>query len=31
VKGCKSVHDSFRKYIEKEILNGDNKYDAGDE
>lgn len=31
VKGCKNIYDSFRKYVEKEILNGDNQYDAGDE
>lgn len=28
VKGCKNVLDSFRKYTEKEVLSGDNQYDA---
>ena len=28
VKGCNNLYDSFRKYIEKEMLDGDNKYDA---
>ena len=28
VKGCNNLYDSFRKYIEKEMLEGDNKYDA---
>lgn len=28
VKACNNLHDSFKKYIEKEILQGDNKYDA---
>ena len=31
VKGCKNIYDSFRRYIAKEVLDGDNKYDAGDE
>lgn len=28
VKGCNTIYDSFEKYIEKEMLEGDNKYDA---
>lgn len=28
VKGCKDVLESFRKYTEKEMLDGDNQYDA---
>ena len=28
VKGCDNIYDSFRKYVEKEMLDGDNKYDA---
>ncbi|KAG0226956.1 hypothetical protein BGW42_003276 [Actinomortierella wolfii] len=28
VKGCKTLHDSFKNYIEEEILDGDNKYMA---
>ena len=28
VKGCKNVIESFRKYTTKEILNGENQYDA---
>lgn len=31
VKGCKDVKESFTRYIEKELLSGDNKYDAGPE
>lgn len=31
VKGCNSVYDSFKKYTEKEILDGENQYDAGEE
>ena len=31
VKGCDNIYQSFQKYIEKEMLEGDNKYDAGDE
>jgi hypothetical protein len=30
VKGCKNVYDSFRKYIEIEMLDGENQYDAGE-
>mmetsp|Transcript_6273 Transcript_6273/g.9471 ORF Transcript_6273/g.9471 Transcript_6273/m.9471 type:complete len:1457 (+) Transcript_6273:112-4482(+) len=30
VKDCKDVYDSFRKYIAREILTGENQYDAGD-
>ena len=30
VKGCENIYQSFRKYIEKEMLEGDNKYDAGE-
>lgn len=28
VKGCKDIYDSFRKYVEVEMLNGDNQYEA---
>ncbi|KAI6857315.1 cysteine proteinase [Hortaea werneckii] len=28
VSGCKSLHDSFKNYIEVETLEGDNKYAA---
>lgn len=31
VKGCKDVNESFARYVEKEMLDGDNKYDAGPE
>jgi hypothetical protein len=31
VKGCNSVYDSFKKYTEKEMLDGENQYDAGEE
>lgn len=30
VKGCKDIYESFGKYIAKEMLDGDNQYDAGD-
>ena len=30
VKGCRSVQESFRRYVEKEVLSGDNQYDAGE-
>lgn len=29
VKGCLTLYDSFNKYIETEILDGDNQYDSG--
>ncbi|KAG5184414.1 hypothetical protein JKP88DRAFT_146118, partial [Tribonema minus] len=29
VKGCKTIHDSFARYIEEEVLDGEDKYDAG--
>eukprot|EP00033_Pygsuia_biforma_P004844 GCRY01005310.1.p1 GENE.GCRY01005310.1~~GCRY01005310.1.p1 ORF type:complete len:451 (+),score=103.30 GCRY01005310.1:149-1501(+) len=29
VKGVKNIYESFKKYIEKERLEGDNKYDSG--
>ncbi|KAK1665374.1 hypothetical protein QYE76_053533 [Lolium multiflorum] len=29
VKGCKDIYASFDKYVEVELLEGDNKYDAG--
>lgn len=28
VKGCKDVYESFDKYVEVEMLDGDNKYHA---
>lgn len=28
MKGCKTIYESFDKYIEVELLVGDNKYDA---
>ncbi len=28
VKGCKDVYESFAKYVEDEILNGENQYRA---
>lgn len=28
VKGCKTIYDSFDKYCEVEVLDGDNKYEA---
>lgn len=31
VQGCDTVFDSFRRYTEPERLDGDNKYDAGEE
>ena len=31
VKGCQNVYDSFKKYSEKEMLNGENQYDAGED
>lgn len=31
VKGCKNLEQSFRNYIEIEMLDGENKYQAGDE
>uniref|UniRef100_A0A914W615 Ubiquitin carboxyl-terminal hydrolase 7 n=1 Tax=Plectus sambesii TaxID=2011161 RepID=A0A914W615_9BILA len=30
IKGKKNIHESFNDYIETEMLDGDNKYDAGD-
>ena len=30
VKGKKNIYDSFKEYIAVELLDGDNKYDAGD-
>ena len=30
VKGCKNVYDSFKKYIEVEMLNEENQYEAGE-
>ena len=29
VKGCADIHDSFKKYVAKEMLDGENQYDAG--
>lgn len=31
IKGCNDVYESFTKYISKEILDGENQYDAGPE
>lgn len=31
VSGNKDIYESFDKYVEKETLNGENKYDAGDD
>ena len=28
VKGCKDIYDSFDKYTEKEVLDGDDKYEV---
>jgi ubiquitin carboxyl-terminal hydrolase 7 len=28
VKGCKTLNDSFKDYIQEETLEGDNKYHA---
>ncbi|EDO34745.1 predicted protein [Nematostella vectensis] len=30
VKGKKNIHDSFKEYCASELLDGDNKYDAGE-
>ncbi|OHT01279.1 hypothetical protein TRFO_31956 [Tritrichomonas foetus] len=30
VKGCPNLNSSFTKYVEKERLDGDNQYDAGE-
>eukprot|EP00945_MAST-04E_sp_MAST-4E-sp1_P002515 g2515.t1 len=29
VKGCCNIHESFKKYVAEEMLEGDNQYDAG--
>lgn len=31
VKGCRDVYESFKKYSEKEMLKGENQYDAGED
>ncbi len=31
VKGCKNIMESFDKYTEEEVLDGEDKYDAGPE
>ncbi len=31
VKGCKDIMESFDKYTEEEVLDGEDKYDAGPE
>jgi ubiquitin carboxyl-terminal hydrolase 7 len=31
VKGCKDIYESLRKYTAKEMLDGENQYDAGPE
>jgi ubiquitin carboxyl-terminal hydrolase 7 len=31
VKGCSDIYESLRKYTGKEMLDGDNQYDAGPE
>ena len=28
VKGCRTIYDSFNKYTEQEVLDGENQYDA---
>lgn len=28
VKGCRDIYESFRKYVETEMLQGDNQYEA---
>lgn len=28
VKGCKTLQDSFRRYVDKETMDGENKYMA---
>lgn len=28
VKGCKNIYDSFEKYVEEEVLEGENQYFA---
>lgn len=30
VKGCTTLNESFKKYVEKEMLINDNQYDAGE-
>jgi len=30
VKNCKNLYDSFKKYTEVEMLDGENQYDAGE-
>lgn len=30
VKGCKNIYESFKKYVETEMLDGENKYDANE-
>ena len=29
VKGCKNIYESFQKYVDNEMLDGENQYDAG--
>lgn len=29
IKGRKDIYESFRDYVATEVLDGDNKYDAG--
>lgn len=31
VKGCKTLHDSFKHYVQVEMLEGENKYMAEDD
>lgn len=31
VKGCHHIYESFDKYVEPEVLDGENQYDAGKE
>jgi ubiquitin C-terminal hydrolase len=30
VKSCKNVYESLKKYTAKEVLEGENQYDAGE-
>lgn len=30
VKGCSDIHASFKQYVARELLSGENQYDAGE-